>query len=365
MSDYKPEMQAKAKLRKSDGNRAFACAFRLVANLRCLITSLNASEGKIDKDQCVRCLRLRFRLVVKRRMNVPARLLLTSFVLSLLVIGAARAQGPAASSVAEILDRHDRLLIRDLADYLKKNPKADDRDQADASLFNKAIEHDWFADNEETAQGYLRVDPDGPVKVLAQMILTMARAQAGRHDQVLERYKELMKGLGKADQEEFATSFSDTFAGSAIAAGQFAVAREVYRALQERFADNATVRDKVARELNRLDKVGKPAPPLDARDLYGKPVRLESLKGKYVLVDFWATWCSPCLAELPRLQEAYRKYKDAGFEIVSVSLDETRVAVADFVKVRKLPWVQLHNATAGADLVEAFGSRLDSGVLPG
>ena len=73
---------------------------------------------------------------------------------------------------------------------------------------------------------------------------------------------------------------------------------------------------------------------------------MESLRGKYVLVDFWATWCAPCVGELPRIQEAYRKYHDAGFEVLSVSLDETRIAVADFVKVRKLPWPQLHNSTA-------------------
>ena len=185
--------------------------------------------------------------------------------------------------------------------------------------------------------------------------MTMGRAQAGQYKTALVRYKELMQGLGKTDQEEFATSFTDTFAASAIAAGEFAVARQVYQTLQERFPESPAVREKVAKELNRLDKVGKPAPAFEAQDLTGKAVSIESLQGKYVLVDFWATWCAPCVAELPRLQEAYRKYHDAGFEILGVSLDETRAAVADFVKVRKLPWPQVHNATAGADLVEAFG----------
>ena len=169
------------------------------------------------------------------------------------------------------------------------------------------------------------------------------------------RYKDLMNGLGKTDQEDFATSFTDSFAGSAVTAGEFTIARQVFQILQQRFSESPTVREKVEKELGRLEKVGKPAPPFEAQDLAGKPVRLESLQGKYVLVDFWATWCAPCLGELPRLQEAYRKYHDAGFEILSVSLDETRSAVADFVKVRKLPWLQVHNATAGADLVEAFG----------
>ena len=63
----------------------------------------------------------------------------------------------------------------------------------------------------------------------------------------------------------------------------------------------------------------------------------------------------PCVAELPRLQAAYATYHDAGFEVVGVSLDETKAAVVDFARARNLPWRQIHNASSGADLVEAFG----------
>ena len=79
--------------------------------------------------------------------------------------------------MAQILDQHDRALIRDLGAYLSKNPRAEDRDQAYAALFNKSIEHDWFAESEEAAQRYLKNDPEGPVKALAQIIMTMARAR--------------------------------------------------------------------------------------------------------------------------------------------------------------------------------------------
>lgn len=81
---------------------------------------------------------------------------------------------------------------------------------------------------------------------------------------------------------------------------------------------------------------------------------IEGHKGLAV-VDFWATWCAPCLAELPRVQAAHAKYRGKGFEVVAVSLDETKEPVVDFVRARKLPWTQVHNASASGDLVGAFG----------
>jgi peroxiredoxin len=262
---------------------------------------------------------------------------------------------PPATSVAEIQIKHDQTLIRDLAEYIRKNPKADDRDQAYAALFNKAIERDWFAETEELGRQYLKVDPDGPVKALAQIILTMGRAQAGRFDEALAQYRLLIEGIAPDDQEEFAVSFTDSLATAAIAEGEYGIARQVLTALQARFNDNPKVRQKVQHDLKRLDLVGKAAPAFAAEDVKGRPIRLDAFRGKYVLVDFWATWCSPCVAELPRLQAAYRLYGGTGLEIIGVSLDENKTAVTDFVKVRNLPWPQLHNATSSADLVESFG----------
>jgi peroxiredoxin len=266
-----------------------------------------------------------------------------------------RAQTAAPESVAEIQNRHDRELVRELGEYLIKNPQAADRDQAYAALLNKAIEHDWFAENQETAERYLKESPDGPVKPLAQVITVMGRAKAGKFAEAFARYQELMAGLTLAEQEEFASSFSETFAVAAIAAGEIDTASQVYQALAAKFPESAAVQQRTAAELARLALVGKPAPNVEATDVEGKPVRLASLRGKYVLVDFWATWATPNIVELPRLEAAYKKYHDAGLEIVGVSLDDTRSAVVDFVKARKIPWTQLHNATAGVDLVEAFG----------
>jgi thiol-disulfide isomerase/thioredoxin len=80
------------------------------------------------------------------------------------------------------------------------------------------------------------------------------------------------------------------------------------------------------------------APELTMNDPNGKPVSLGSFKGKYVLVDFWASWCAPCRQENPNVLAAYNKYKDKNFTILGVSLDSDRSAWLDAVKKDGLIW---------------------------
>ncbi len=85
---------------------------------------------------------------------------------------------------------------------------------------------------------------------------------------------------------------------------------------------------------------GKPFPDFSETSLDGKPLSLASYKGKVVLVDFWATWCGPCVAELPNVLKAYEKYHDKGFEIVGISLDQEKDALTKFTADKKMPWPQ-------------------------
>ncbi len=75
-------------------------------------------------------------------------------------------------------------------------------------------------------------------------------------------------------------------------------------------------------------------------DAAGKKFDLESYRGKVVLIDFWATWCGPCVAGLPEVIDQYKKYHDQGFEIVGISFDEDKTALEQFVKSNDMPWVQ-------------------------
>ena len=84
------------------------------------------------------------------------------------------------------------------------------------------------------------------------------------------------------------------------------------------------------------------AKPLDLKfkAFDGSDVDLEKLRGKVVLIDFWATWCGPCMAELPNVVKAYEQYKEKGFEIIGISLDEEKADLARVLKAKKITWPQ-------------------------
>lgn len=91
------------------------------------------------------------------------------------------------------------------------------------------------------------------------------------------------------------------------------------------------------REIETLGP-GNPAPDFEAQSIDGKQVSLSSLKGRIVLVDFWATWCQPCMIELPNLQRAYERYRQRGFTIVGVSADTDKTALNRFVTKQRMGW---------------------------
>jgi len=95
-----------------------------------------------------------------------------------------------------------------------------------------------------------------------------------------------------------------------------------------------------AMEKQKELQVGKQFPDFKEKDLADKPLSISQFKGKVVLVDFWATWCGPCIGELPNVLKAYETHHDKGFEIVGISLDSDRAKLDKFIEDKKMTWPQ-------------------------
>src|SRR5690606_1842226 len=122
--------------------------------------------------------------------------------------------------------------------------------------------------------------------------------------------------------------------------------QSLYDALPDNLKENVIgkmVQQKL--EQGKITGIGVIATDFEEKTPEGIPVKLSSYKGQYVLVDFWASWCGPCRQENPHLVSAYEKYKDKGFSILGVSIDQNADAWKKAIKTDGLLWAQLLDTT--------------------
>jgi len=110
--------------------------------------------------------------------------------------------------------------------------------------------------------------------------------------------------------------------------------------------------------IERLDSKSKPI-SLQFTAVDGREVDLAKMKGKVVLVDFWATTCSPCVAELPQIKAAYEKLHNQGFDVIGISCDTDQKRLQEFVKRKDLPWPQYYDGKQQTENKYAQGFGID------
>ena len=144
------------------------------------------------------------------------------------------------------------------------------------------------------------------------------------------------------------------------------ILRDEERALQifERLVEGfpgARVSEQVRPKLKAMAirvalKVGSVFPDLDEIDLSGDPLSISRFRGKVLLVDFWATWCGPCVREMPNVIAVYKQYHDQGFEIVGISLDQDKQALLAFLQANDIRWPQYFDGKGwNSELARKYG----------
>lgn len=172
-------------------------------------------------------------------------------------------------------------------------------------------------------------------------------------------YADLLKTLKEFGpiEEAFVASHPNSYVSWHILTGKSIISdpkafQAQFNGMNERFRNSEEGKklgDKISRSFKT--SMGAVAPEFAQNNLEGNPVALSSLRGKYVLIDFWASWCGPCRAENPNVKAAYAKFKDKNFEILAVSLDNKKDAWVQAIEKDGLPWLHVSDLQGWKNVV--------------
>jgi thiol-disulfide isomerase/thioredoxin len=195
-----------------------------------------------------------------------------------------------------------------------------------------------------TIQGLeAELDLDGKLRAL----LT---GQANSAQPVLDVLQAL---LGGAAPGEYALNVVAQVAQLLEISGNYKEATEAFTLLETKYKDHANqelAKQASARAENGRRRSGLVGQPFTVEGVQadGSPFDWGKYQGKVVLIDFWATWCGPCLQEIPNIDANYKKYKAKGFEVVGVNLDDESQTVVRWLEAQQLPWTTVLSADPNA-----------------
>ncbi|MGQ9651462.1 MAG: TlpA family protein disulfide reductase [Phycisphaerae bacterium] len=186
---------------------------------------------------------------------------------------------------------------------------------------------------------YLKGTTDVQDAWRVRQIRFMAMVSSNRVDQAKtewDKASEKMDAVMDVWQQVFDSAI--VIADALLETGRTKDVSDLYKTLRSKFSFVSNLKEVLQPREAALRWFGKTAPPLEGQDLEGKPVDLTQYKGKVVLIDFWATWCPPCVGAMPELIETYKTYNKLGFEIIGISLDQDKQALTRYLSSQRLPW---------------------------
>ncbi|MGV3528076.1 MAG: redoxin domain-containing protein [Flavisolibacter sp.] len=225
------------------------------------------------------------------------------------------------------------------ADSLDKLTISGSKTQDEADVYEKSLK-DISAQEMPLYQKYGRVSKAEQIALEAKLdeLRTQRRARANAY---------IAAHPGSA--------FSVSLVSDRAVMGEYNDVKKVYDLLTPS-AQLSTTGKNIAKRLVVLKRssTGESMLNFTQNDTEGQPVRFADFKGKYVFVDFWASWCGPCRAENPNVLKAYEKYKDKDFTVIGISLDENGDKWKKAIVDDKMPWTQLSDLKGWENEVSTY-----------
>ncbi len=275
----------------------------------------------------------------------------------------------------------ERQRLERLAKLASRQP-AKDASATYEQIFRLAVANNLFSEAEPVADQVIRSADSSPtVRFLAHLVDLVATADRGAFDESLATLRGILGEAKKASRpgppaldSALLLDLCEAYYQRLVQASQLSAARNAFELLAKE-TTNPAVKGYCTNRLHRLEQVGKPAPPLEGTDLDGKRVKLADLKGKVVLIDFWASWCLPSAEELDWLGQVHADQSARGFQIIGVNLDAAAEGathdsitpnVRRFVLDHNVRWPVLINGPGAGDVAKAFAiADIPANVLIG
>ena len=195
-------------------------------------------------------------------------------------------------------------------------------------LFQLAMARNQYEAAEQAARRYQKLKGGNrQTRSLATLIVIIAHADRGEYDRSLAELESYLKRKGIPDDPaerldpQTVFALGEAYLNRLTEAGRFDIAERVC----EMGANTPTRRfENTSKSAQAVRHGRQTRAPLQGKDVDGRAIKLADFKGKVVVIDFWATWCPPCIARMPVLADLRQKYEKKGFEILGVNLDSVR-----------------------------------------